>query len=225
MIKGAIFDMDGTLLDTMPLWDNAGAMYLETLGVAAKPDLGKVLYPMTFPQAAAYLKKEYATIDVLELGPGSGLALRMFSENHFSSTAIDISGKIIEVAKRNSPNSNFIKANFLEHDFGDTTFSGIFAKAFIHLFPKNDAIAVLDKIYKLTAPRGCFFIATSIHNEPSEGYEEKSDYADSPIRFRKKWTEDELMLAVRDKWTILDKNYNQERGKSWLALTLSKKSD
>jgi HAD superfamily hydrolase (TIGR01509 family) len=60
MIKGAIFDMDGTLLDTMPLWDNAGAMYLETLGVAAKPDLGKVLYPMTFPQAAAYLKKEYA---------------------------------------------------------------------------------------------------------------------------------------------------------------------
>ena len=30
MIKGAIFDIDGTLLDSMPVWENAGARYLAT---------------------------------------------------------------------------------------------------------------------------------------------------------------------------------------------------
>ena len=33
MIRGAIFDMDGTLLDSMPVWDHAGEMYLESLGI------------------------------------------------------------------------------------------------------------------------------------------------------------------------------------------------
>ena len=36
MIKGAIFDIDGTLLDSMPIWENAGARYLATLGIKAK---------------------------------------------------------------------------------------------------------------------------------------------------------------------------------------------
>lgn len=60
MIRGAIFDMDGTLLDSMPLWDNAGALYLASLGIRAEPDLGKHLFPMTVPEAAAYLKQTYA---------------------------------------------------------------------------------------------------------------------------------------------------------------------
>ena len=39
MIKGAIFDIDGTLLDSMPVWENAGARYLATLGIEARSDL------------------------------------------------------------------------------------------------------------------------------------------------------------------------------------------
>ena len=60
MIRGAIFDMDGTLLDSMPFWENAGEIYLASIGVAAKPGLSKVLYPLTVPEAAAYLKKAYS---------------------------------------------------------------------------------------------------------------------------------------------------------------------
>ena len=32
-IKGAIFDMDGTLLDSMKYWDTVGIEYLERLGI------------------------------------------------------------------------------------------------------------------------------------------------------------------------------------------------
>ena len=32
MIKGAIFDLDGTLLDSMFIWDTIGEEYLRSLG-------------------------------------------------------------------------------------------------------------------------------------------------------------------------------------------------
>ena len=32
-IKGAIFDLDGTLLDSMPFWENLGSEYLKTKGI------------------------------------------------------------------------------------------------------------------------------------------------------------------------------------------------
>lgn len=58
-IQGAIFDIDGTLLDSMPLWEKAGALYLESLGVRAEPGLGEKLYPMTMEDGARYLKDSY----------------------------------------------------------------------------------------------------------------------------------------------------------------------
>ena len=135
--------------------------------------------------------------EVLELGPGSGLALQIFEEEGMRTYAIDIADKIIAVAKHSSPNTTFINDDFLQHDFGTKKFDAICAKAFLHLFPKDDA--------------------------PTEGYEEKHDYSESPRRYRKKWTEAELLEALTHTWRIVEKNYNTERSKRWLALTLQKK--
>lgn len=70
MIKGAIFDIDGTLLDSMPIWENAGARYLDTLGIKAKPDLKERLDALSLPEGALYMQKEYglcvSTEDILE---------------------------------------------------------------------------------------------------------------------------------------------------------------
>lgn len=60
VIRGAIFDLDGTLLDSMPMWNRAGEVYLAGLGVRAKPGLAKVMFPMTIQQSAVYLRQEYA---------------------------------------------------------------------------------------------------------------------------------------------------------------------
>lgn len=58
-ISGAIFDVDGTLLDSMGIWRDAGARYLETQGLAAEPDLAGILFPMTLEEGSAYLKEKY----------------------------------------------------------------------------------------------------------------------------------------------------------------------
>lgn len=66
MIQGAIFDADGTLLDSMTIWEDAGAKYLKGLGISAEPRLGKILYPMTLEEGAAYLKKQYCLSEPAE---------------------------------------------------------------------------------------------------------------------------------------------------------------
>lgn len=60
MIKGVIFDIDGTLLDSMGIWADVGARYLtEQAGVTPEPGLGKILYPMSLEEGAAYVKERY----------------------------------------------------------------------------------------------------------------------------------------------------------------------
>ena len=60
MIRGAIFDLDGTLLDSNPYWDRAPEVWLAALGKPVLPGLGKTIFTMTLPEAADYLTREYA---------------------------------------------------------------------------------------------------------------------------------------------------------------------
>lgn len=60
MIRGAIFDLDGTLLNSNEYWDKAPAVYLAALGKRAGPELAEVIFSMTLPEAADYLTAQYA---------------------------------------------------------------------------------------------------------------------------------------------------------------------
>lgn len=70
MIKGCIFDIDGTLIDSMPVWHDLGARYLESIGITPEHGLSDILFPMTAGEGAAYLKEHYKldadTEDVLK---------------------------------------------------------------------------------------------------------------------------------------------------------------
>lgn len=59
MTAGAIFDLDGTILDSMGVWEVYGSKYLDTLGVRAKPGLNETVIRMSLAQGCEYLKNEY----------------------------------------------------------------------------------------------------------------------------------------------------------------------
>ncbi len=59
-IKGIIFDFDGTLFDSMSIWETAGTDYLTSLGYTAEKALRKKLKAMSLTQSAEYLKESYA---------------------------------------------------------------------------------------------------------------------------------------------------------------------
>ncbi|MDF3003586.1 MAG: haloacid dehalogenase superfamily, subfamily variant 3 with third motif having or [Oscillospiraceae bacterium] len=52
----AIFDMDGTLIDSMPAWRSLGRNFLLSRGITPPEDLRKIIAPMTLPQSAEYFK-------------------------------------------------------------------------------------------------------------------------------------------------------------------------
>ena len=59
MSKGFIFDVDGTILDSMSIWMDAGKLYLESLGIKTDENIGEVMFEMTMEQGAKYLQDNY----------------------------------------------------------------------------------------------------------------------------------------------------------------------
>lgn len=59
MIEGAIFDLDGTILDSMSIWDNAAEMFLSRMGIEAEAGLGKIMFSMSMIEGAEFLNNRY----------------------------------------------------------------------------------------------------------------------------------------------------------------------
>ena len=59
MIAGAIIDLDGTILDSMPIWDNAAKVYLNNLNIEAEDGLDKMMFAMSMVEGAVFLKERY----------------------------------------------------------------------------------------------------------------------------------------------------------------------
>ncbi len=55
----AIFDMDGTLADSMDFWTHLGEEYLRRQGIAPPPDIWDTLKALTMPQAAQWLVRTF----------------------------------------------------------------------------------------------------------------------------------------------------------------------
>lgn len=59
VIKGAIFDVDGTLLDSMPAWENVVEDYMRTVGLTPRENIREELNHMGSSQIPEFLRREY----------------------------------------------------------------------------------------------------------------------------------------------------------------------
>lgn len=57
--KGMIFDMDGTLVDSMFVWESVDEKYLKRMGIQVEEDLAKRLFTMSMAEATEYLRVTY----------------------------------------------------------------------------------------------------------------------------------------------------------------------
>ncbi|MBT1172932.1 HAD family phosphatase [Bifidobacterium sp. MA2] len=66
MTKAAIFDLDGTLLDSMGVWDQVDIDFLARRGIAVPDDYMTTVAPMQFRQIAEYTIARFGLTDTPE---------------------------------------------------------------------------------------------------------------------------------------------------------------
>lgn len=65
-IKAVIFDLDGTVVDSMWMWEAIDIEYLDRFGIPLPPDLQKKISGMSFRETAVYFKENFGIPDSLE---------------------------------------------------------------------------------------------------------------------------------------------------------------
>jgi HAD superfamily hydrolase (TIGR01509 family) len=65
-ISGAIFDLDGTLFDSMFIWDSIGSDYLRSRNIEPEADLDERFKKMSIVEAARYYQKVYGITDSVQ---------------------------------------------------------------------------------------------------------------------------------------------------------------
>ena len=81
MIKGVIFDLDGTLLNSLDVWEKVDYLFLEKRGIEVTKDYSEALLHMRFIEAAHYTINRYhlkETIDEV-MREWMSLAQEMYS--------------------------------------------------------------------------------------------------------------------------------------------------
>lgn len=103
MLKGVIFDADGTLLDSMRVWRELGKRYLNRKGIAADGGLADILYPMSLEESSVYLKRRYGLTDSVERIVADTLA--MIEEFYLTEVSLKqgVASYLEELRKREIP--------------------------------------------------------------------------------------------------------------------------
>lgn len=65
-VKGIIFDLDGTLLDSMPIWETLGGDYLQQKGIVPEIGINEKFKTLTTYDAAKYYQTHYGLKDSIE---------------------------------------------------------------------------------------------------------------------------------------------------------------
>ncbi|MDD3839119.1 MAG: HAD family phosphatase [Clostridia bacterium] len=65
-IKGAIFDLDGTIIDSMGVWEKVDFDFLNKRNIPVPEDVSSIIKNMTFQETAVYFKQRFQLPDDIQ---------------------------------------------------------------------------------------------------------------------------------------------------------------
>ena len=195
MIKGAIFDVDGTLLDSMEIWEDVAIRYLKSIGVEAEPDLPEVMFTMSLPEGAAYVKEHYrltretdeiiqGVLDIIRkyyeetapLNPGVTKILEELSRKRIPMTVATSNNKEeVEAAfKRLGIASYFSRIFTCEEVGAGKTRPDIYMKAAEYMGTRPEETVIFeDVLHAIRTAKKAGFLAVGLYDEASKADQEE----------------------------------------------------
>ena len=203
MVKGAIFDLDGTMLDSMFIWDTFGEEYLKTLGIEPRENLAETFKTFTLEQAAEYYREHYGvTLSVSEivneinnmvseiyrtkvnLKPGVKEFLKMLYDNGVKMCVATVTDRhLVEVTLKRLGVIEYFSEIFTCASVGNSKEEPhIYREAQKYLgTPKKATVVFEDALYAIKTAKTDGFITVGVFDEHEENQKELKMMADCYI--------------------------------------------
>lgn len=193
-IKGAIFDLDGTILDSMYIWPQIDEDFLARRGIILPDDYVKAISAMGFHEIAIYTKDRFNLTETLEeiknewnemsimayqtvigLKPGAKELLEFFKENGVKMSVATASCEILfEPALKNNGIFEYFDAftTLAEVKNGKGS-SDVYFKAAEKIGAKVDECVVFEDLYDgLKAAKKDGFLTVGVYEKLAVASEE-----------------------------------------------------
>lgn len=132
---------------------------------------------------------------ILDIGCSAGRDSRFFAHKSMIVTGIDVSEKLLEIAKSNSPRSvKYLKQDMRHLSFPPLSFDGIWANASLLHLKREEVKPVLLSFYKLLRPAGILFIRVK---EGTGENDIQEDLSSNQFRHFTYFTLTEFQILVR----------------------------
>jgi len=190
MKKVYIFDLDGTLLDSLNAWDNIGNKYLKTINVQGSNDLDEQVSNMTIEEAAHYMKVHFdlkQNIDEIKEGvctqikeqymyhillkPGVQTFLEKCLKQHIKMYIFTASDLLLaKLALKRLKIDQYFQAIYSCDDYGYTKNQ---PESYLHLidgigYKINECIVVEDALYAIQSAKQAGLYVKAIYDKNND---------------------------------------------------------
>ena len=180
------------------------------------------LYAKEFPEPSDYIDEFLKLIPkngkILDVGCGVGIDAGYMLSKGFGVIGIDLSKKMLKIAKQKFPQIDFRLMDIRKINFKPNSFDGIFASFSLIHIPKKDVPNILKKFYQILKNNGIVYV--SLHEGNSEEI-----FVDEPLKpseklFLKIFSYEEIRnLLVKSGFTIIKKYQRKPKSEAELNFT------
>lgn len=157
---------------------------------------------------------------ILDFGCGSGRDANAFTEKGYSVIGIDLSEKMLEIARKTAPKAEFRLMDIVNLEFPDSHFDGVWAIASLLHVPKQDVPNAVGGVYRVLKNNGIWHL--SVKEGSGEVMKPDARYG-GVEKFWNFFAKDELESHLQTAgFSILKSSSETVSGTSWINVLCRK---